>query len=190
MNKNILKFLIESEEKIAIRIAKEHPEIAQDYRRRVTQREIIINHNLLKNYFPPNATIKIAMNTIGKSLRLLIPKTELSKLEEKIKKDGAEMGGKRTYFLKVGIQDENYGYKERIRATLKGLESRGVKPFKKSEKKMLHAMAYDDRYKHQTGNKKGYPNYKKIQESLKQIFGYERTQKAIGKEMRRIKNST
>jgi hypothetical protein len=49
MNKNTLRFLIESEEKIAIQIAKEHPEIAQDYRRRVTQREIIINHNLLKN---------------------------------------------------------------------------------------------------------------------------------------------
>ncbi|MEM3405489.1 MAG: hypothetical protein QW117_00745 [Candidatus Pacearchaeota archaeon] len=182
LERDLFTFLIKEEERIAKKIAKDMPEIARDYKNGLSQREIVIKYDIMKNYFPLNVSIKVGMSTVGKALKLLIPEKERRILKEKIQKKWAGVGGLTAYLNQKGIHNKNYNnYEKRIKATLKGLQARDKKPFKNLEKKMILAMAKDHRYLHQK-IKKGHPDFKKIQATLKEVFGYERSIKSLERE--------
>jgi general stress protein YciG len=126
-------------------LAKEHPEIADDYRKGMTGQELAEKYELIEKYKIPSR--EMAKRTIGFALENLIPKEELKEIELMRHKRWGEL----LYEQKLGI----YGMtaEERDEANKKGAN------ILRKQGKGVHAMTHDAHV--EAGRKGGTTTYER-----------------------------
>ncbi len=162
MNRKALALVI----KVAQYIAKDHPEIADDYRNGKTYPAIIDEYNLKLIYEVTSDSI--ITSALYMALRKLVPVNELKKIAIDHQEKGAANGGKAARDNEKGIFAEETTREKLSDQARRSLATRGIPVYSDEERTYLGEVLLDNS-----------PDYPKIRRVLKASYGFNRSEGAL-----------
>ena len=190
--------------KLGEQIARDYPEIAEDYICGMKILNIAEQYNLTDIYDVPS--VEIMKEAMRSALEKLISKAELKIIaaehrrehgKETIKKriglfsispeerkDFSKKGGQTLYEKKLGIHALSSD--EKAEAGRKSALSRGWQLWSDDEKQYLLRLFKDENYQY-PGTHKGQPNYKLISDELERVFEIKRSLHTLNKMKQKLK---
>lgn len=159
---------IDHAKRISKKIVKYFPEIAEDYKKNLTRKEIIKKYELDNIFKKP---ISVLETSISYALKELIEKEELKKIRMDHRKKGGHLGGKTSiergtnYLLNISEDERKY-------LKMKSLKARNARERTEEEKILLVKLAQDPKFlypKNSTHPLK--PNFKLITKEFNKLTG-------------------